>query len=274
LPNIGVRYYPFGLKHNGYNSVVTSTNPGQKIKFQGQERQDELGLNWDSFKWRNYDYAIGRFINIDPLCEKYSTWTPYAFSGNRVVDSRELEGLEPIKPPTPTQLTEIQICTGTTNCANERLAPEGYTNPQPYTPNSTTKLYEGGTESYVRLSTDGVTQPQGRFVVRPEVIEGKSPVEIQELLAMPNTPTHITDVNAQGASMVEGPVNGSSVKGTMQNEILNRLPAENFTNTRLIPEMPVIETIVPVVPIVEPVPVAPEVIIPDVVLPELPIIIP
>ncbi|WP_268849232.1 hypothetical protein [Flavobacterium aestivum] len=38
-------YYPFGLKHSGYNSVVTSTNPAQKVKFQGQERQDELELN-------------------------------------------------------------------------------------------------------------------------------------------------------------------------------------------------------------------------------------
>src|SRR5690606_3950039 len=54
-----------------------------------------LGLNWDSFKWRNYDYAIGRFMSIDPLTEEYNTWSPYVFSGNRVIDARELEGLEP-----------------------------------------------------------------------------------------------------------------------------------------------------------------------------------
>ncbi|KFF11700.1 hypothetical protein IW15_15965 [Chryseobacterium soli] len=33
---------------------------------------------------------------MDPLTEKYNTWSPYAFSGNRVVDARELEGLEPL----------------------------------------------------------------------------------------------------------------------------------------------------------------------------------
>ncbi|WP_281322742.1 DUF6443 domain-containing protein [Flavobacterium aestivum] len=88
-------YYPFGLKHSGYNSVVTSTNPGQKKLFQSQERQDELGLNWDSFKYRNYDFAIGRFMSIDPLTEEYSDWSPYVFSGNRVVDAVELEGREP-----------------------------------------------------------------------------------------------------------------------------------------------------------------------------------
>jgi RHS repeat-associated protein len=50
-----------------------------KYKFQGQERQDELSLNWDSFKWRNYDFAIGRFMNIDPLAEQYTYNSPYAF---------------------------------------------------------------------------------------------------------------------------------------------------------------------------------------------------
>lgn len=86
-------YYPFGLKHKGYN--MDNLRPDYKYKFQEQEHQDELGLNWDSFKWRNYDMAIGRFMNIDPLTEKYRDWGTYVFSGNRVIDARELEGLEP-----------------------------------------------------------------------------------------------------------------------------------------------------------------------------------
>ena len=80
-----------------------------KYKFQGQERQDELGLNWDSFKWRNYDYAIGRFMSIDPLAEKYVQWTPYAFSGNRVVDAFELEGLEPVDAKTGAKFLVVVI---------------------------------------------------------------------------------------------------------------------------------------------------------------------
>lgn len=92
-----IHYYPFGLEHAGYNNnVLTNGNiEAQKYKFQGQERQEELGLNWDSFKYRNYDSAIGRFMSVDPLAEKYSKWTPYAFAGNQVVHSREIEGLEP-----------------------------------------------------------------------------------------------------------------------------------------------------------------------------------
>lgn len=84
-------YYPFGLKHKGYNSLTGNNN---KYKYQGQERQDELGLNWDSFKWRNYDHAIGRFMSIDPLAEKYAYNSTYAFQENKMGMGVELEGLE------------------------------------------------------------------------------------------------------------------------------------------------------------------------------------
>ncbi len=113
-------YYPFGMKHT-YNlfrkdirtddslelnpnatldpsqdprRVRMVSNTGYQYKYQGQERQDELGLGWDSFKWRNYDYAIGRFMSIDPLSEEYSYQSPYNFAENKVVDHIELEGLE------------------------------------------------------------------------------------------------------------------------------------------------------------------------------------
>jgi hypothetical protein len=38
-------------------------------------------------------------LSIDPLAAKYPFYSPYAFSGNRVIDMVELEGLEPTKPP-------------------------------------------------------------------------------------------------------------------------------------------------------------------------------
>ncbi|KFF10110.1 hypothetical protein IW15_21470 [Chryseobacterium soli] len=37
---------------------------------------------------------MGRFFNVDPLSEKYAYQSHYNFSENRVVDGRELEGLE------------------------------------------------------------------------------------------------------------------------------------------------------------------------------------
>lgn len=53
-----------------------------------------MGLNWDSFKWRNHQPDIGRFFNVDPLAEKYLYNSPYAFSENKVVAHVEIEGLE------------------------------------------------------------------------------------------------------------------------------------------------------------------------------------
>ncbi|WP_244314607.1 RHS repeat-associated core domain-containing protein [Riemerella anatipestifer] len=85
-------YYPFGLEHTGYNGLLG--NQSYKYTFQGQERQDETG--WLSFKWRNYLPDMGRFFNIDPLSEKYAYQSHYNFSENRVVNARELEGLEAI----------------------------------------------------------------------------------------------------------------------------------------------------------------------------------
>lgn len=90
-------YYPFGLEHTGYNNMI-SEQPKYKYSYQSQEKQDETG--WLSFKWRNYDPSIGRFFNVDPLSEKYSYQSHYNFSENRVIDGKELEGLEwtPIVP--------------------------------------------------------------------------------------------------------------------------------------------------------------------------------
>ena len=82
-------YYPFGLTFNSYVS-----GDKNKYLFQGQEHQDELGLDWIQFKWRNHDPAIGRFFNVDPLAEDYYYNSPYAFAENKVISFIELEGLE------------------------------------------------------------------------------------------------------------------------------------------------------------------------------------
>lgn len=81
-------YYPFGLEH----STGFKNNPNYQYTYQGQEKQVETG--WLSFKWRNYDPAMGRFFNVDPLSEKYAYQSHYNFSENRVIDGIELEGLE------------------------------------------------------------------------------------------------------------------------------------------------------------------------------------
>ena len=64
--------------------------------FNGQEKDDEVKGSGNSveFKYRIYDSRLGRFLSVDPLTSKYAYNSPYAFSENRVIDGKELEGLE------------------------------------------------------------------------------------------------------------------------------------------------------------------------------------
>jgi len=74
-------YYPFGLKHNGYNPVKFGVE--NKYKFNGQELQDELGFGMYNMDARQYDPAIGRWGVLDPIV--HHNQSPYsAFNGNPV----------------------------------------------------------------------------------------------------------------------------------------------------------------------------------------------
>jgi RHS repeat-associated protein len=67
--------------------------------FQGQEKDDEIKGEGNSvnYKYRMHDPRIGRFFAVDPLTKKYPHYTPYSFSGNKVVHAVELEGLEEVE---------------------------------------------------------------------------------------------------------------------------------------------------------------------------------
>ena len=80
-------YYPFGLKHKGYNNVVSSNgNPtAEKFGFGGKELSEELGLEWHDFGARNYDASLGRWMNLDPLAEKYYNLSLYNYVANNPI---------------------------------------------------------------------------------------------------------------------------------------------------------------------------------------------
>ncbi|MEC7262380.1 MAG: RHS repeat-associated core domain-containing protein, partial [Bacteroidota bacterium] len=87
-------YYPFGLKHKGYNNVTSSygNSVANKWKFGGKEYEDDLGKNTVAYEWRDYDPAIGRFGKIDRFAEKYGSLSPYAFTKNNPMRYREMAG--------------------------------------------------------------------------------------------------------------------------------------------------------------------------------------
>ncbi len=76
-------YYPFGLQHKGYNNTITGRE--HPYTFNGKEEQEELGLNWHDFGFRNYDASLGRWMNIDNLAQNYYNYSPYTYTANNPI---------------------------------------------------------------------------------------------------------------------------------------------------------------------------------------------
>lgn len=81
-----VSYYPFGytLHCNDYGSQ----QPNRHL-FGGKELQDQtlagITFGWYDFEARMYDPAIGRFMQTDPMAEKYYWISPYAYCANNPI---------------------------------------------------------------------------------------------------------------------------------------------------------------------------------------------
>jgi RHS repeat-associated protein len=106
-------YYPFGLKHTNYNTdrksidlelisnlkrIVPVLKVNYDYKYNGKEWQDELGLNFYDYGARNYDPAIGRWMNIDPLAELADDLTPYHYANNNPIIYIDPDGLSATSP--------------------------------------------------------------------------------------------------------------------------------------------------------------------------------
>ena len=71
-------YYPFG-------GVFAATNNVQPYKYNGKEFDNKNGLNWYDYGARHYDAALGRFVTVDPMSEKYYGISPYAYCVNNPI---------------------------------------------------------------------------------------------------------------------------------------------------------------------------------------------
>ncbi len=85
-------YYPFGLQHKEYNELASSEPSGFNYKFGGKELQDELELNLYDFGARNYEPALGRWMNVDPAAEEYRDISLYAYVANDPMNAIDPDG--------------------------------------------------------------------------------------------------------------------------------------------------------------------------------------
>lgn len=81
-------YYPLGgiYADKGKNEAL------QKYKYNGKELDRMHGLNFYDYSARQYDPILGMFTQIDPLCEKYYNFHPYAYCLNNPVIAVDLDG--------------------------------------------------------------------------------------------------------------------------------------------------------------------------------------
>lgn len=80
-------YYPFGMTF----AESTSTD-AQPYKYNGKELDTKGGLNLYDYGARHYEPALGRFMTMDPLAEKYYSISPYAYCAGNPLKYIDLKG--------------------------------------------------------------------------------------------------------------------------------------------------------------------------------------
>ena len=91
-------YYPFGLKHEGYNTQPG--NPSYTYQYNSKELQRETG--WNDYGARMYMSDIGRWGVMDPLAETTTRVSPYNYALNNpvmMIDPDGRKAMSPYGPP-------------------------------------------------------------------------------------------------------------------------------------------------------------------------------
>gem|GEM_PF-3674828 len=85
-------YYPGGMLMASKSSSLTD----YYYKHQGQESDSEVNGKGNSYfyKYRMSDARLNRFFSVDPLRKKFPYYSSFQFSGNKLIDHIEFEGLE------------------------------------------------------------------------------------------------------------------------------------------------------------------------------------
>jgi RHS repeat-associated protein len=90
-------YYPFGMSMKGMvQGVATPSSANKNLYNAGSELQDDYSdePNWYSMYYRDYDPVLGRMNGVDPLADKYASYTPYNFAFNNPIMFNDPSGAD------------------------------------------------------------------------------------------------------------------------------------------------------------------------------------
>ncbi len=100
-------YYPFGMEWDGGKYRKHPTNPPptegnffynqdvqNKYRYNGKEFIEDYGISLYEYGARWYDPAVGRFICVDPIADKFPELSVYNYASNDPVKNIDLHGLQ------------------------------------------------------------------------------------------------------------------------------------------------------------------------------------
>lgn len=89
-------YYPFGMTMNGNAYNLKAEGALNQYQYNGNEMNEDLGLNWLDYGFRFYDPSIGRWNVIDLLAETDHSISisPYHYVANNPISNVDLLGLD------------------------------------------------------------------------------------------------------------------------------------------------------------------------------------
>jgi RHS repeat-associated protein len=116
-------YDPFGMPLAGLHEARYGEVENRRL-YNGKELQNDHDLNWYDYGARMYDAALGRWHAIDPLGDKYASWSPYQYVLNNPLKFIDPTGME-VTHCQPNVRAETQAVRGAAAMLLTRLAPEG-----------------------------------------------------------------------------------------------------------------------------------------------------
>jgi len=81
-------YYPFGME------FADNSGDDQPYKYNGKELDMMHGLNMYDYVARQLALDVPRFTSVDPLAEKYYSWSPYSYVGNNPIKRIDPTGMD------------------------------------------------------------------------------------------------------------------------------------------------------------------------------------